>query len=61
MNKNTIRITGLLFQMISVFLIIGGLYFPDTYLPSFLPPVFLAAGLILLAAGILLYTFLGND
>ncbi len=61
MNKNTIRISGLLIQMISVFLIIGGLYFPNTELPSFLSPLLLAAGLILLAAGILLYTFLAND
>ena len=61
MNKNTVRISGLLPQMISVFLIIGGLYFPETDLPSCLSPMLLTSGLIVPAVGILMYSFLAND
>ena len=61
MNKNTVRISGLLLPMISVFLIIGGLYFPETDLPSCLSPLLLTSGHIVLAVGILMYSFLAND
>ena len=61
MSKNTCRMVGLLMMLISVFLLIGGLYLGSAGLPDFVAPSCLAAGLILLIVGIVFYRVIKSD
>lgn len=61
MSKNTCRMVGLLTMLISIFFLIGGLYLGSAGLPDFVAPSCLAAGLILLAGGIVFYRVIRSD
>ena len=61
MSKNTCRMVGLLMMLISVFLLIGGLYLGSAGLPDFVAPSCLATGLILLIVGIVFYRVIKSD
>lgn len=61
MSKNMCRMIGLLTELISVFFLIGGLYFGGTGLPAFVVPICLVVGLILLVTGIVFYHILKKD
>ena len=61
MSKNTCRMVGLLMMLISVFLLIGGLFLGSAGLPDFVAPSCLAAGLILLIVGIVLFRVIRSD
>ncbi len=61
MSKNTCRMVGLLMMLISVFLLIGGLFLGSAGLPDFVAPSSLAAGLILLIAGTVFYRVIRSD
>ncbi len=61
MSKNLCRLLGLLMQMVSLFLILGGLFLPSTALPSFVSPLCLLAGFLLLATGLVFYKVLKSD
>lgn len=61
MSKNTCRMVGLLMMLISIFFLIGGLYLGSAGLPDFVAPFCLAAGLILLAVGIVFYRVIKSD
>ena len=61
MSKNTCRMVGLLMMLISIFFLIGGLYLGRAGLPDFVAPSCLAAGLILLAVGIVFYRVIKSD
>ena len=52
---------GLLTMLISVFFLIGGLYLGDTGLPDHVRSCCLAAGLILLVVGVVLYRVLKSE
>lgn len=55
MSKNTCRMMGLLTMLISVFFLIGGLFLGNAGLPAYVTPCCLAAGLILLAVGVVFF------
>ena len=61
MSKNTCRMVGLLMMLISVFLLIGGLFLGSAGLPDFVVPSCLAAGLILLIVGIVFFRVIRSD
>jgi len=52
------KICGLIFIVISIFLLLGGLYLPAAVIPVWILRGLDIAGLILLAVGILLYKVL---
>ena len=52
------KIYGLIFIVISIFLLLGGLYLPAAVIPGWILRGLDIAGLILLAVGILLYKVL---
>ncbi len=55
MSKNISRMIGLLTMLISVFFLIGGLYFKKAGLPPFVPAVCLVIGLVLISVGVVFY------
>lgn len=61
MSKNTCRMLGILMNLVSVFLLIGGLYLGRAPVASWIAPVCLAAGLLLLITGTVFYTILKSD
>ena len=61
MSQDTCRMIGLLAMLVSVFFLIGGLYLGDAGLGAFAAPACLAAGLVLLAVGIVFYRVLKSD
>ena len=61
MSKNTCRMIGLLTMLVSVFLLIGGLYLGPTGVPGLVPRLCLIAGLALLVVGILFYRILKSE
>lgn len=61
MSKNACRMTGLILMMLSVFMLIGGLFLKGGEIPAFLAPSSLAAGIILLALGIVFYRILKSE
>ena len=52
------KICGLIFIIISIFLLLGGLYLPAAVIPVWILRGLAIAGLILLAAGIVMYKVL---
>ena len=61
MSKNTCRMVGLLMMLISVLLLIGGLYLGSAGLPEYVAPTCLALGLILLVVGVVFYRVIKSD
>ncbi|MCR5720692.1 MAG: hypothetical protein K6F84_09000 [Lachnospiraceae bacterium] len=61
MSKNSIRITGIILMMVSVFLLIGGLYLPQAAVSKIVTNICLIAGLVLLIVGIVFYKVLKSD
>ena len=61
MSKNTCRMIGLIVIMISVFLIMGGLFLKGSDIPFILSPVCLVAGIMMLIVGIVFYKILKSD
>ena len=58
MSGTGYKIGGLIFIIISIFLLLGGLYLPAAVIPVWILRGLDIAGLILLAVGILLYKVL---
>ncbi|MCR4702071.1 MAG: hypothetical protein K5665_00215 [Saccharofermentans sp.] len=61
MSKNACRILGIVTIIISVFLIIGGLYLPQAGVMPQITITSLAAGIVLLIIGIVFYKILKTD
>lgn len=61
MSKNACRITGIVIIIISVFLLIGGLYLPQAGISPAVTFTSLVAGLVLLIVGIVFYKILKTD
>ncbi|MCR4669803.1 MAG: hypothetical protein K5643_01280 [Saccharofermentans sp.] len=61
MSKNTCRIIGIITILISVFLLIGGLYLPQAGIPSAVTITSLVSGIILLITGVVFYKILRSD
>ena len=61
MSKNTCRMIGLLMMLISVFLLIGGLYLGGAGLTEDVAPTCLALGLILLVVGVVFYHVIRSE
>ena len=52
---------GLLTMLVSVFLLIGGLYLGPTGVPALVPRLCLIAGLVLLVVGVIFYRVLKSE
>ncbi|WP_026497945.1 hypothetical protein [Butyrivibrio sp. WCD2001] len=61
MSKNTCKMIGIITMIISVFLLIGGLYLPQTDISNIVTTSCLIAGVLLLAVGIVFYSILKTD
>ena len=61
MSRNTCRMIGLLMMLISVFLLIGGLYLGSAGLPEYVAPTCLVSGVILLAVGVVFYHVIRSE
>lgn len=61
MSKNTCRLLGILTMIISVFLLIGGLYLPQAGIAPVITVTSLVAGIVLLIVGIVFYKILKTD
>ena len=61
MSKNTCRMIGLLTMLVSVFLLIGGLYLGPAGVPALVPRLCLIAGLVLLVVGVVFYRILKSE
>ncbi|MCR5616507.1 MAG: hypothetical protein K6F45_10130 [Saccharofermentans sp.] len=61
MSKNTCRLIGILLIILSVFMLIGGLYLPQAGIESAITVTCLVAGIVLLIAGIVFYKILKTD
>ena len=61
MSKNTCRMIGLLTMLVSVFLLIGGLYLRPAGVPGLVPRICLIAGLVLLVVGVVFYRVLKSE
>jgi len=61
MSKNTCRMIGLLTMLLSVFLLIGGLYLGPAGVPALVPHLCLIAGLALLVVGVVFYRIMKSE
>ena len=61
MTRNAYRMTGLIVMMVSVYLIIAGLFLKGDTVPSYVAPICLSGGIILLIIGIAFYKILKTD
>ncbi|MCR5740580.1 MAG: hypothetical protein K6G43_12255 [Lachnospiraceae bacterium] len=61
MSKNTCRMIGIITMIISVFLIIGGLYLPQTNVSQPVTTICLVSGFLLLCIGIVFYKILKTE
>lgn len=61
MSKNACRLTGMILMLISVFLIIGGLYFPAAGVAAYITVSLLVTGIVMLVAGIVFYKILKTE
>ncbi len=61
MSKNTCRIIGIITIIISVFLLIGGLYLPQAGVVPQITVTSLVIGIVLLIVGIVFYKILKTD
>ena len=61
MSKNTCKIIGFVTMIISVFLIMGGLYLPQAEIPAFITIPCLVSGIILCVIGVVFYKILKTD
>ena len=61
MSRNTCRMIGLIVIMISVFLIMGGLFLKGSDIPFSISPVCLIAGIMMLIVGTVFYKILKSE
>ncbi len=61
MTKNAYQMTGIIVMMVSVFLIIAGLFLKGDTIPAFIAPVSLTSGIVLLVVGIVFYRVLKGE
>ena len=61
MSKNAYRMTGIIMMIVSVFLLMGGLYLPQAGISSAVTTLCLVIGLILLITGIIFYKIIKTD
>ena len=61
MSKNTCKMIGIITMIISVFLLIGGLYLPQADVSPVVTTSCLISGVLLLGAGIVFYKILKTD
>ena len=61
MSRNTCRMIGLIVIMISVFLIMGGLFLKGSDSPFSISPVCLIAGIMMLIVGTVFYKILKSE
>ncbi len=61
MSKNACKIIGFVAMIISVFLIMAGLYLPQAEIPTFITIPCLVLGIILCVIGIVFYKIIKND
>ncbi|MCR5848625.1 MAG: hypothetical protein K6G75_10975 [Lachnospiraceae bacterium] len=61
MSKNACRIIGFVLMIVSVFLIMGGLYLPQAGVIAIITVPCLVAGILLFAVGIVFYKILKTD
>lgn len=61
MSKNTCKMIGIITMIISVFLLIGGLYLPKANVSPVVTTSCLVSGLLLLVTGIVFYKILKTD
>ena len=61
MSKNMCRMTGIIAMIISVFLILGGMYLPNAGISGTITTISLIVGLILLILGVIFYKILKTD
>jgi len=55
MSKNTRRMIGIVAMLVSIFLLIGGLYLPQATVSSMATSACLVFGIVLLVVGIVFY------
>ncbi len=55
MSKNTRRMIGIVAMIVSIFLLIGGLYLPQANISSMITSICLASGIALLIVGVVFY------
>ena len=60
-SKNTCRMIGLLTMLLSVFLLIGGLYLGPAGVLPLVPHICLIAGLALLVVGVVFYRIMKSE
>lgn len=61
MSRNTCRMIGLILIMISIFLIMGGLFLKGSDIPVSISPVCLIAGIMMLIVGTVFYKILKSE
>jgi len=61
MSKNTYRMTGIFAMLISVFLLMGGLYLPQAGISKVITTSCIISGLMFLIVGIVFYKILKTD
>lgn len=61
MSRNTCRMIGLIVIMISVFLIMGGLFLKGPGIPGSISPVCLTTGIMMLTVGTVFYKILISE
>jgi hypothetical protein len=61
MSKNTCRMIGMTMMILSVFLLIGGLYLPQANLSDTITIACTVSGLVLLLIGFVFYKILKNE
>ncbi len=60
-SKNTTHMIGLILMIVSIFPILAGLFITEELLPGFTAPVVLSVGVLLLAAGVILYKIVKSE
>ena len=58
MSRNTCRMTGMIMMIISIFLLIGGLYLPQAGVSSVVTVTLTVLGVLLLGTGVVFYKIL---
>lgn len=61
MSKNTCRMIGMIMMILSVFLLIGGLYLPQANISDEITDTCTVSGVLMLLVGIIFYKILKNE
>jgi hypothetical protein len=61
MTKNFCRMAGLFMMMLSVFLLLGGMFLKGPGFPAWLAPLLLCLGILLMTVGVVFYKILMDD